>query len=208
MRSRRHHTTTRPRHERRSWHKQIILLVCSNSRTNLGLKMNIKGADMLAVLQMHNMYVATSHFKHKTYATWISFSEETSKHQLDNWLTNSLKIIQDAKVKILGVVSNHGAVLLKVELKIKKKERKSEKSYLCYKMLQDKETRQIFNEHNKHILGKDTHTTWSTLASEIKKASERTISTKSSCLQEWFEPKKGPCTTNQATQQNSNHCPE
>ena len=112
-----------------------------------GLEKRIeKGTDTISLLQNNNLFAATTHFEHKNYVTWKSFSVTKSRHQLDHWMTNKLTTVHDARVTELGVDSDHSAILINIDLKTPRRDRKKEKSTLCYAMLQNKDVREDYNE--------------------------------------------------------------
>ena len=99
-------------------------------------------------------------------------------------------MIQDVKFSKLGVDSDHSAVLINIDLKIKRAMRKTEKTILSYQMLQDNKIKEEYNGRIKEILTKNQRHDWRSLAQTIKKASEEIIGVTTTNLSGWLEPSK------------------
>ena len=78
--------------------------------------------------------------------TWTSNCDSRVQRQLEHWITNSIELVQDAKVSKLGVDSNHNAVIMKVNIPSKKKRRKDTESVPCHQILQNKEIKEQYNK--------------------------------------------------------------
>ena len=61
-------------------------------------KKNDKGVETLALLQSYGMRVASTLFKYSEYSTWMSFcTPDRTHHQMDHWITNSMKMLDTQK---------------------------------------------------------------------------------------------------------------
>ena len=75
---------------------------------------NKKGKEAINLLKSFNFKTPLTYFNHKFKYTWRGFDSSNKQYQIDQWITNSMEYVKDAKVTDLGVPSDHSAILIKV----------------------------------------------------------------------------------------------
>ena len=75
------------------------ICVKSNECTSIGPQsldnVNEKGLEATNILRSHNLKVPLTFFNHRGKITWLSFNEQKTPFQLDQWITNNMKFIVD-----------------------------------------------------------------------------------------------------------------
>ena len=69
-----------------------------------------KGLEAIHILKSHNLKAPLTYFDHKDKIIWRSSNEQKTPFQLDQWITNNMIFIIDAKVVDYGIPSDYSAI--------------------------------------------------------------------------------------------------
>ena len=115
---------------------------------------NSKGKEAINILNLHNLFVPLTFFKHNNYTTWKLFDGYNRPYQLDQWICSSLNHTEDAKVVSYGIPSDHSAIKLKLKFRIHEKKKSETIKIVDWNLLLDEDIKMKYNRSLSNFFGK------------------------------------------------------